>query len=269
MNRVAIDLGFVQIYWYSIFIILGMAFGMYLILKETRRKHYDEDLVASMIFNTVIVAIIGARLYYVLFNLDYYSNHIVEIFEVWNGGLAIHGGIIAGALYLAYFTKKHNFSTLKMMDICTVGLLIGQVFGRWGNFFNSEAYGGVVSRTFLENLHLPNFIIEGMYIDGAYHHPTFLYESVWNLIGFGLIFIFRRFKYVKEGQITGFYLMWYSLGRFYIEGMRTDSLMFGHFRMAQIVSVILFLIGFSLIIFRMRTSKFEYLYNSESDDNGK
>ena len=86
---------------------------------------------------------------------------------------------------------------------------------------------------------------------------------------FGLIFIFRRFKYVKEGQITGFYLMWYSLGRFYIEGMRTDSLMFGHFRMAQITSVILFLIGFALIIFRMRTSKFEYLYNSESDDNGK
>lgn len=269
MNRVAIDLGFIQIYWYSIFIILGMAFGMYFIMKETKRKHYDEDLVASMIFNTVIIAIIGARAYYVLFNLDYYSSHIIEIFEVWNGGLAIHGGIIAGALYLTYFTKKHKFSTLKVMDICTVGLLIGQIFGRWGNFFNSEAYGEIVSRSFLESLYLPDFIIDGMYINGAYHHPTFLYESLWNLIGLGLIFIFRRFRYVKEGQITGFYLMWYSLGRFYIEGMRTDSLMFGHFRMAQIVSVVLFLIGFCLIIFRMRTSKFEYLYNSESDDNGK
>ena len=152
------------------------------------------------------------------------------------------------------------------MDICAVGLIIGQIFGRWGNFFNGEAYGPVVSESFLESLMLPKFVIDGMYINGVYHHPTFLYESVWNFIGFILMLIFRKFKYIKEGQITGFYLMWYSLGRFYIESLRMDSLLFGEFKVAQLVSIVMFLIGFFLIIFRMRTSKFDYLYNKEEEN---
>ncbi len=263
MNRVAIDLGFIQIYWYSICIIIGMAVGMWLVLREAKRKHINEDLMTSLIFNTVILGIIGARIYYVIFEWNYYANHILEIFEVWNGGLAIHGGVIAGSLYVLYFTKKHKISTLRLMDICAVGLIIGQTFGRWGNFFNGEAYGPVVSRSFLESLYLPDFIIDGMYIKGAYHHPTFLYESLWNLVGFGLMLIFRRFKYLKEGQITGFYLMWYSLGRFAIESLRMDSLMLGSFKVAQVVSVVMFLFGFFLIVRKIRTSKFEYLYNED------
>lgn len=266
MNRVAIDLGFIQIYWYSICIIIGMAVGMYLVFKEAKKKKINEDLLTNLVFNTIICAVIGARLYYVAFNLNYYSNHILEIFEIWNGGLAIHGGILFGTLYVLYFTKKHKMSTLKIMDICAVGLIIGQIFGRWGNFFNGEAYGPEVSRAFLEGIHLPTFVIDGMYINGAYHHPTFLYESLWNLIGFIGMLLFRKFKYIKEGQITGFYLMWYSLGRFYIESLRTDSLMFGEFKVAQLVSVVMFLIGFFLIVFRMKSSKFDYLYNKEEDD---
>lgn len=265
MNRVAIDLGFIQIYWYSICIMVGMAIGMWLVLREAKRRHINEDLMTSLIFNTVIIGIIGARLYYVVFEWSYYSKHILEIFEIWNGGLAIHGAIITGVLYVLYFTKKHKVSTLKIMDICAVGLIIGQTIGRWGNFFNGEAYGPIVEKSFLENLHLPKFIIDGMYINGAYHEPTFLYESLWNLIGFGLMFIFRRFKYLKEGQITGFYLMWYSLGRFAVESLRTDSLMLGTFKVAQIVSIVMFLFGFFLIIHRLRTSKFEYLYNDNKN----
>ena len=263
MNRVAIDLGFIQIYWYSICIIIGMAVGMWFVFKEAKRKKIDEDVMTSIILNTIICSIIGARLYYVVFSWDYYSKHILEIFEIWNGGLAIHGGILFGALYLLYYTKTHKISTLKMMDICVVGLIVGQIFGRWGNFFNGEAYGPVVSRSFLEGLYLPNFIIDGMYINGAYHHPTFLYESLWNFVGFLLLLLFRRFSYIKEGQLTGFYLMWYSLGRFYIESLRTDSLMFGDLKVAQLVSIFMFLFGFFLIIFRMRSSKFDFLYNKE------
>ena len=266
MNRIAIDLGFIQIYWYSICIIIGMAFGMFLVFREAKRKNINEDVITDLVFNTIVFAVIGARLYYVIFNLDYYSNHVLEIFEIWNGGLAIHGGIIFGTLYLFYYTKRHHLSTLRLMDICAVGLIIGQILGRWGNFFNGEAYGPITTREFLESLYLPSFIIDGMFIDGFYRHPTFLYESLWNIIGFGLMLFFRRFKYLKEGQITGFYLMWYSLGRFCIESLRTDSLMFGNFKVAQLMSVGMFLFGFFLVIFRMKTSKFDYLYNN-GDDN--
>lgn len=266
MNRIAIDLGFIQIYWYSICIIIGMAVGMWIVFREAKRKNINEDVMTNIIFNTVVWAIIGARLYYVVFNFDYYSNHFLEIFEIWNGGLAIHGGILFGTMYLLYYTKRHKMSTLKLMDICAVGLIIGQIFGRWGNFFNKEAFGPIVSREFLEGLHLPNFIIDGMYINGSYHHPTFLYESLWNFIGFICLLIFRKLKYLKEGQLTGFYLMWYSLGRFFIESLRTDSLMLGEFKVAQIVSILMFLFGFFLIVFRLKSSRFDYLYNEERKD---
>lgn len=268
MDRVALDLGFVQIYWYSICIIVGMAIGMFFVFREAKRKHIKEDVMSDLVFYTIIWAVIGARLYYVLFNLDYYSKHILEIFEIWNGGLAIHGGIILGTCYLVWFTKRRKMSSLKLMDICCIGLIIGQIFGRWGNFFNGEAYGPATTRVALEAMHLPNFIIDGMHINGTYYHPTFLYESLWNFVGFLLLMVFRKFKYLKEGQLTGFYLMWYSLGRFFIESLRGDSLMLGNFKVAQLVSVVLFFFGFFLICFRMRTSRFEYLYNPE-EDNGK
>lgn len=158
-------------------------------------------------------------------------------------------------------------NTLKMMDICCMGLIIGQIIGRWGNFFNGEAYGPVTTRAALESLHLPEFIINGMYIEGVYYHPTFLYESLWNFIGFIILMIFRKFKYLKEGQLTGIYLMWYSLGRFFIESLRGDSLMLGSFKVAQLVSVILFIFGFFLVLFRLKTSRFEFLYNPEEEND--
>jgi phosphatidylglycerol:prolipoprotein diacylglycerol transferase len=270
MNRVLLDLGFIQIYWYSVCIVIGMMVGMYLVYSESQKKKISENLITNLIFYTVIISIIGARLYYVVFKWDYYSKNLLEIFEIWNGGLAIHGAIITGGLFLIYYTRKHKIDTLKILDICCVGLIIGQVFGRWGNFFNQEAYGAEVSLSFLKSLHLPGFIIDGMHINGSYYHPTFLYESLWCIIGFIFLIIYRKRRYIKTGQVFGIYCMWYSLGRFFIEGLRTDSLMLGSIKMAQIVSIGMFLVGLFFFIRRLREGRFDHLYNEvEKEENNE
>ena len=265
MSRVALDLGVIQIYWYSICILVGMMIGMFLVYRETRKKGIADNLITNLIFYTIIVAIFGARIYYVIFDWGYYSKNPVEILEIWNGGLAIHGAIILGGLFLIYYTKQHRMDTLKVLDICSVGLIIGQAIGRWGNFFNQEVYGGVVSLDFLKGLHLPNFIIEGMNIGGEYHQPLFLYESIWCVIGFVVLLLIRRRKYIKTGQIFGIYCMWYSVGRFFFEGMRDSkyNLMIGSLKIAQIVSIGMFVVGLFFFVRRFRTSRFEHLYNDE------
>ena len=263
MNRIAIDLGFFQIYWYSICILLGMLVGMIIVFLEAKRKKIKRDTMEDLIFWTVIWGVIGARLYYIIFNIDYYSIHQAEMFEIWNGGLAIHGGILFGAAYLVYFAKKRKIRILRLTDICAPGLIAGQMIGRWGNFFNAEAFGPICTKEFLEGLHLPSFIVDGMNINGVYHQPTFLYESIWNLIGLIILLVMRKLKFIKEGQITGIYLVWYSAGRFVIESLRQDSLMIGNFKVAQIVSLILGITGLVLIWFRIKAGKFKYRYNDE------
>ncbi len=265
MNRVALDFGFIQIYWYSIFIFLGILSGCTLVYFEAKKQHFSMEQLFDLIFYTMIAAIIGARVYYVIFNLDYYITNPLQIFEIWHGGLAIHGGIMAGLLFLVFYTRKKKINLLKLLDILVVGLIIGQVIGRWGNFFNGEAYGAVISRAALVKQGLPNFIIEGMCIDGFYHQPTFLYESVANLIGFILLLFIRKYKYLKVGQLTGSYLIWYSLVRFVIEGMRLDSLMLGSIRMAQFISVITLGIGIYLVFVRYhKDPKLAHLYQKEA-----
>ena len=152
-----------------------------------------------------------------------------------------------------------------MLDIIVVGLLIGQAIGRWGNFFNGEAHGPATTLTFLQSLHLPNFIIEGMKINGTYYQPTFLYESIWCLIGFVLLLIFRRRKYCKIGQVTALYLAWYGIGRYIIEGLRTDSLMFFNFKIAQIVSLILIISGLIILIVKSKGTVFNNQYNDKEN----
>ena len=248
MERIAIDLGFIKIYWYSITMFLGVLAGIIVAYIEIKRKKIDTEKFSNMAFYAILSGFIGARIYYVLFNLDYYLGNPVEILKVWNGGLAIHGGIIGAILAIYIYCKKNEFKFLEMLDICSPALIIGQIIGRWGNFFNSEAHGGIVTRGFLESLHLPEFIINGMYIDGNYYHPTFLYESLLNLICFIVLMILRRNKKIKIGVITGIYLMWYGVVRFFVESLRTDSLMLGSLKMAQVISIVLFIIGLVLII---------------------
>lgn len=267
MNRIALDLGFIQIYWYSICIILGVFLASIYIIREAKKRNINEDFTFNLIFYTVIFGLIGARLYYVLFNLEYFMNSPIEIFEVWNAGLAIHGGIIGGLICLIIYTKKYKVNTYKMLDIAVVGLILGQIVGRWGNFFNKEVYGSVFNG--LVNLPLPKFIIDGMYIDGAYRQPLFLYESILNFIGFIVLLIVKRYKYLKNGQLTGAYLIWYGTVRLILEGMREESynLLLGNIKIAQVVSIACIIIGGIIIFTRFhKGNKLENLYRQELEE---
>ena len=258
MDGILIDLGFIQIYWYSVMLFIGFLLGGYLLLREAKRFKINEDFIINLFFYTIPIAIIGARLYYVVFNWELYASNPIDAFKVWEGGLAIHGGILFGLAFVIFYTKKHKYNIIKMMDMASVALIVGQIIGRWGNFFNQEAHGPATSLETLKSLHLPNFIIEGMNINGIYYHPTFLYESFWNLIGLIIMLIIRRRKNVKVGQISGFYMIWYGIGRYFIESLRTDSLMFGDFKVAQLVSILLIVIG---LIFVLKNTKNGKKYN--------
>lgn len=258
MNRTLIKLGPISIYWYSVMIALGFVAAMVVCLTEVKRKKLDIEKYSNMVFYAVLFGILGARIYYVLFNLDYYLKMPSEILKVWHGGLAIHGGIIAGILVAYFYTKKYKMNFLKTLDISVVGIIIAQAIGRWGNFFNQEAFGKLTTKAALIKQRIPNFIIDGMYIDGAYYQPTFLYESVWNLIGFIIMLFLRRTKKLKVGYLTGFYLIWYSIGRCFIEYFRSDSLMLENIKVAQLISLSLIVIGIIVII---KSTKKNELYN--------
>ena len=257
MDRVALDLGFIQIYWYSIFIFFALLLACGVIYKEAQERNIDEDMLVNMTFTTIIASIIGARLYYVVFNLSYYLQHPLEILEIWNGGLAIHGGIIAGLISLVIFCKKHHENLMRILDIVVVGLILGQAIGRWGNFFNSEAYGAITSLEALQKLPIPEFIIKGMYILGEYRQPTFLYESIGCLIGFIVLVVLRINPTIKRGTLTSIYLMWYGILRFIIEGMRSDSLMLGSLKIAQVISVVAIIVGAIIFVLNLRKDKSE------------
>lgn len=261
MNRVLLDLGFIQIYWYSFFIFVALLIGGTLAIKEARKWNISEEKMINMFFFLIPISLIGARLYYVLFNWSYYSKNMLEIFEVWQGGLAIHGGIIAGSIFVILYSYAHKISIARMSDILVVSLIIGQAIGRWGNFFNQEAYGTATTLEFLNKFIPVRFIVDGMNIGGVYYHPTFLYESLWCLIGFIVLLIIRRMKYTQIGQITGFYLIWYGVGRFFIEILRTDSLMIGPLKAAQIMSVIMIILGIIIIVMKARRFSLTDRYN--------
>lgn len=262
MNPVAFSIGSLEIKWYSLCILLGAILAYILILKEAKKFKINEDFIFNLFFYTLIFGILGARLYYVLFNWNLYASDIPSIFAIWNGGLAIHGGIIAGLITIYIYTKKHNVRFLKILDIIAPGLLIAQAIGRWGNFFNQEAHGAATTILNLQEKFIPRFIIEGMNINGIYYEPTFYYESIWCVLGFIILLVIRRKKNIKVGTICSLYLIWYGLGRFAIESMRTDSLMLGPFKVAQIVSIAMVLIGIIIIILNFKKSKYEDLYNN-------
>lgn len=265
MNPVIFSIGNFEIRWYSIMLLLAFLIASFFINKETKRFEIEKDFMFNLIFWTLIFGIIGARLYYVIFDWEYFGSHINEIWQIWNGGLAIHGGIIAGLLTIIVYTKKYNLRVLRYLDFIVVGLIIGQAIGRWGNFFNGEAHGLATSLEHLQKLHIPEFIINGMKINGVYYTPTFLYESICCVIGFIIILIIRRNKYVKVGTPTALYLIIYGVVRFFIERSRTDALMFLGFKIAMIVSIIMIIIGVVMLIINSKKGKFEDLYNDKNN----
>lgn len=268
MDRVMFSIGNIDIHWYSVLIVIGALIAIGLIIKEGKRFGISSDFLFNLCFWAIIIGIIGARLYYVLFNLEYYHN-ILDVFKIWEGGLAIHGGLIAGLIVAILYCKKYNSRYLRIFDLIAPALLLAQAIGRWGNFFNGEAHGAATTLANLQSLHIPQFIIDGMNIGGIYYEPTFLYESLWCLLGVIVIFIVRRFKYTKIGQPCAIYLMWYGVGRFAIESMRTDSLMFGGFKAAQIVSVVMFFVGLVILLVSFHKGRYEDLYNQEENKSLK
>ena len=256
MNRVAFNIFGLNIYWYSIFILIGVIVAYFLITTEAKKHKIDKNIISDLIFYTIIFGIIGARVYYVIFNLDYYLTYPGEILKVYNGGLAIHGGIIAGIITVYFYCKKKNLNFLRILDICAPAVIIAQAIGRWGNFFNQEAYGSLTTIDKLYSLQIPRFIINNMIIEGEYYYPTFYFESIFCFIGFLILIIIRKTRKIKVGFLIGIYFIWYGIVRFFIEQLRTDSLMLFDLKMAQVVSIIGIIIGIILIIISFKKENY-------------
>lgn len=248
MSSTFITIGSLEIKWYSILLLLAFTIGYLLVVKQSKKINLSKLELTDLLFYLIIVCLLGARIYYVLFNLDYYLKYPVDILKVWEGGLAIHGGIIFGIIYLLIYCYKKKMNILNFTDIIVLPLALGQAIGRWGNFFNQEAYGPITTYNTLKSLHIPQFIIDGMYINNHYYHPTFFYESIWCLIISIVLIMLMKLKVEKKGLFTSLYLIMYGIERFFIEGMRQDSLMFFNLKIAQVVSIIMIIIGVVLLI---------------------
>lgn len=264
INPVAFSLGPFSVRWYGLIIGAAMLLAIHLSSREATKRGLQEDTITDIVSWAIPMGLIGARVYYVLFEWDYYSQNPGEIIAIWEGGIAIYGGLIAGGLTIYWYTRKRGIPLALVLDILAPYVLLAQSIGRWGNFINQEAHGAEVPRLFLENLRLPEFIINQMEINGSYFHPTFLYESLWSLLGFVLILALRnREQLLRQGEVALSYVLWYSFGRFFIEGMRTDSLWISDFlRVSQSLSLILF-VGALVIWYRRRQEYPPYPYYRE------
>lgn len=241
MNSVAFTIGSWPIYWYGILISSAMIIGAFLIQHLAKKRGYDIDQMWTIFLITIPCAVIGARLYYVIFSWDVYQNDLLRILMVWHGGLAVHGGLLAGIGAIFLCCRHYKTDVFGVLDCFAPAMALGQAIGRWGNFFNGEAYGGVTDLPW--GIHVA--------ADPYLHHPTFLYESIWDILLF--LFLWRLFPKTKHtGIVLGFYLLIYSFGRFWIEGLRTDSLMLGPLRQAQVLSLCLMVAGGLILYFRKK-----------------
>lgn len=255
MDPIVFQFGPFAVRWYGILISSAIAAGAFAAFRECENQGIDPDHILNLSIIAVPAAILGARLYYVLFSgslRDYLKNPI-EILATWHGGLAIHGGLIAGILTGFFYLRKHNLDFWKMVDITAPSFALGQAIGRWGNFFNQEAHGGPVSYDFISRF--PQFIQKGMLIKGQYYHPTFLYESLWDLGIFLFLIFVRRRDPLETGDVFLGYALLYSFGRFFIEGLRTDSLMIGPFRVAQLISLLIVISALVLLVRNHKSRK--------------
>ncbi|MFD2614030.1 prolipoprotein diacylglyceryl transferase [Paenibacillus gansuensis] len=290
LNNIAFHLGPISVHWYGIILGTAALVGLLLAIREGKRFGIVPDFFMDLLLVGVPSAIVGARIYFVGFKWDYYREHPGEIIAIWQGGIAIYGALIGAIIGAYFYISRKGYNFWRIADIAAPSLLAGQAIGRWGNFINQEAHGGPVEESFLRNtLHLPDFIVNQMYIDGQFYHPTFLYESVWNLVGILLLFVLRRQKFLRAGELFLSYFIWYSIGRFFIEGIRTDSLAFdapqglanlmnalwspmtalfeaghmeyGNVRISQLLAVIIIIAAILLIVYRRSTGKANARYS--------
>lgn len=260
-GSIAFSLGSVSVYWYGVLIGAGILLCYFYVISELKRRKLETKHIDNMAFWLILAGIFGARLYYVAFNLGYYAEKPLEILKIWNGGLAIHGALLGGAVAFFIYIYLNKLHWTLYADVIMPGVLLAQGIGRWGNFFNSEAFGTPTNLPW--KLFIPEKNRPLQYIESSYFHPTFLYESIWNLVGFLVLMLISRRLYPHTGRSTGYvffaYLVWYSVGRFFLEALRTDSLYFGSLRAAQIMSVILFVFGIIGLIFLAKRPKIHSL----------
>lgn len=259
----SISIGDFSIAYYGIIISLGMLCGYLMAVFQAKRTGQDKEMYLDLALWDIVFAVIGARLYYVIFSWDYYSQNPGEILNIRGGGLAIYGGVIAGVITTFVFSKIRQVPFLRLADTACTGLLVGQIIGRWGNFFNREAFGGYTDSPFAMQIRMSDvntsYITDELYnkvvsyngTDYIQVHPAFLYESVWNICVLAIILVFTKHR-KYDGQLFLIYLLGYSVGRVWIEGLRTDQLvLFGTgIAVSQLLSGILAVIAASVLIYK-------------------
>jgi phosphatidylglycerol:prolipoprotein diacylglycerol transferase len=284
INPIAFGIGALQVHWYGIILGTAALIGLLLAIQEGKRFGMNPDFYMDLVLLGVPSAIIGARIYYVAFKWEDYKDNLSEIVMIWHGGIAIYGALIGAVICAVIYTRRKGYSFWRIADVCAPGLIVGQAIGRWGNFINQEAHGGPVDEEFLRGtLHLPDFIVNQMLINGGYYHPTFLYESVCSFIVLVLLFVLRRQPFLRAGELFLSYFIGYSISRFFVEGLRTDSLDFtgpnwlaslmnglwapmqwlgfspgvmtygGNVRISQLLAVLIILAAIALIIYRRKS----------------
>lgn len=273
LDKVAFTLFGHPIAWYGILITCGMIFAVLYAVHIGKFEGISSDDMIDLAFFIIICGVLGARLYYILFKLDNYIvtdaggffknllQTLKNMISIWEGGLAIYGGVIAGLITAYVFARRRKIKFLKLFDILAPCVLIGQVIGRWGNFINMEAYGSETSLPWRMGI-LYSYADNGIWDVEKYVHPTFLYESLWNLTALVLLLIFYK-KKKFDGQYFCSYLIWYGLGRMMIEGLRTDSLMLGNLRISQGVGFLSLLLGAVLTVYFLKKTK----KSSEADSD--
>ncbi|MGI6696713.1 MAG: prolipoprotein diacylglyceryl transferase [Christensenellales bacterium] len=239
-----------QVNLYGLMIALGVAAAIFYITRQEQAQGLPKDTGVDMALYAVPLAVVASRLYYVAFTWDSYKDDLTRILRVWEGGLAIYGAIIGGAIGVWLVSRRKKLPFWALADLVAPGLILGQAIGRWGNFYNGEAYGYQVTDPALQ------FFPIAVFVDGAWHMATFFYESVWNLMGFVFLHLNRK-RFLKSGRgvMFAWYLIWYGLGRAVIEGWRTDSLMWGTWRVSQVLSVLLVLAAGFWLMWRRKRGK--------------
>lgn len=241
MNPVAFEVFGIGVRWYGIIIASAMLLCMWIVVYRGKPK-YDSDTIFDLALWVIPAAVIGARMYYVIFEFDRYGGDFMRMINIREGGLAIHGGVIGGLLAGYMYTRVKHLDFWELADLIMPSLILGQGIGRWGNFVNQEAHGG------------PTDLPWGIMVDGVKVHPTFLYESIWDVCVFGILLFLSKRK-TFDGEVVAWYMVLYSVGRFFIEGLRTDSLMIGPLRMAQLISIAFILLGGSVIAYHKLLKK--------------
>ena len=256
VNPVAFSILGKDIYWYGIIIASAVLIGAYLSMREAKRLNYNPELILDFVLLALPLAIIGARTYYVIFSWQNYAGDWKSIIAIWEGGLAVYGGIIGGTIAALIFCKWKKVHFADLADMIAPSLILGQAIGRWGNFFNQEAYGrGIINKVW-------QWFPAAVYIeaDQKWHMATFFYESSWDFLTFLFLMYYRKRRKVR-GNVFLAYLILYSIGRIVIEGLRTDSLMLGPLRVSQWLSGILIISASILILKRSKTKSDELKYN--------